>query len=104
MNYMEFNTVEQGLSVPADQKTLIAEFGLSPMEASFLQVLLKQDWVGRDEFPEVRYPIKHVIYTLRKKLGRRVRVINDGRGRYSIPDAGKSFVSNTLKKAFSLGE
>ena len=49
-----FDTEIEGY-VPADEKTLIAVFGLSPMEARFLQALLQGDWVGKEEMPEVAF-------------------------------------------------
>ena len=94
-----FDTIERDISIPADKKTLIAAFNLSPMEAGFLQVLLDRDWVGKDEFPSVNYSIRQVIYTLRKKIEHgSVRVINDGQGRYSIPISGKRALSLAIQK------
>jgi hypothetical protein len=103
---MEFDVIEKEVSIPADTKTLIAVFGLSPVEASFLQVLLKQNWVGPDEFPELNYPVRQLIYTMRKKLELKMRIwiINDGRGKYCIPNNSKRAISALLQKALNSGE
>lgn len=99
-----FDTGDRGMHVPADEKTLIAVFGLSPMEARFLQALLQGDWVGKEEMPEVAFSIRQVIYLLRKKLeqkliGRnRIWIINDGQGRYSITLTGKLALSVALEQ------
>ena len=66
---VEFVTTEPRVRVPADEKTLIYTFGFSPMEARFVQAMLNTtNWVGEDELPEIKYSVRQVIYTLRKKL------------------------------------
>ena len=94
-----FNTKEPDISVPADEKTLMFAFDLSPMEAKFLQAMLgTTEWIGKEELPEVSYSIRQVIYTLRNKLGKlKIWVINDGNGRYSIPPACKEIVRHTIE-------
>ena len=99
-----FMTKEPDILVPADEKTLMKVFSLSPMEAKFLQSMLINSWVGKDELPEVKYSARQVIYTLRMKLGKRIWVINDGVGRYSIPPSGKQIVKAEIEKALTLGE
>ena len=96
---VEFMTVEPNIPVPADEKTLIHALGISPMEARFVQAMLNTNgWVGKDELPEVKYSIRQVIYTLRTKLGsKRIWVINDGNGRYSIPPACKEIIRRTIE-------
>jgi hypothetical protein len=96
---LAFNTEDRDVPVPADEKTLIAAFGLSPMEARFLQGMLNSVWVGKEELPEVSFSIRQVIYMLRKKLEMdRVWIINNGRGRYSITPDGKRALSAKLKR------
>jgi hypothetical protein len=97
MTLMKFITEERDVPVLADQKTLIAVFGLSLNEAGYLQKLLESNWVHKDEFPEVSYPARQVIYALRKKLEqRRIWIINDGRGQYSIPPTDKTKIKAIL--------
>lgn len=98
---VEFMTVEPNKPIPADEKTLIHALGVSPMEARFVQAMLNTtDWVGEDELPEVRYSIRQVIYTLRAKLRpKRIWVINDGNGRYSIPPSCKEIIRRTIEAA-----
>lgn len=107
MQNFEFDTMEQPVSVPADEKTLSAVFRLSPMEAKFLKVLLKSDWVGKEDLPPVQYSIRQVIYTLRKKIEqvqKGIWIINDLQGRYSIPDPGKKHLFEALQRAITLEE
>jgi hypothetical protein len=96
---VEFMTVEPHISVPADEKTLIHALGITPMEARFVQAMLNTTgWVGKDELPEVKYSIRQVIYTLRTKLeAKKIWVINDGNGRYSIPPACKAIIKRTIE-------
>jgi hypothetical protein len=96
----EFVAEEPDITVPADEKTLMLVFGLSPMEARFLQtMLMTTGWVGHAELPEVRYSKRQVIYTMRKKLERRkVWIINDGDGRYSMPATSKETVRDQITK------
>jgi NADH:ubiquinone oxidoreductase subunit len=95
--------MEPDLPVRADEKTLILALGVSPMEARFIQAMLNtNDWVGQDELPEVKYSTRQVIYRLRMKLeARRIWIINDGNGRYSIPPACKSIIKREIEKAFA---
>lgn len=88
---VEFMTTEPDITVPGDVKTLMRVFGISPIEARFMQHMLKsRSWVGRDEFPEIKYSIRQTIYTLRRKIEpKRIWVVNDGNGRYSITPDGK---------------
>lgn len=92
-------TVEPDKPVPADEKTLIHVFGFSSMEARFVQAMLNTtNWVGEDELPEIKYSVRQIIYTLRKKLEpRRIWVINDGNGRYSIPPTCKERIRRAIE-------
>jgi hypothetical protein len=96
---VEFVTEEPHISVPADEKTLIHAFGVTPMEARFIQAMLNTTgWVGEEELPEIKYSVRQVIYTLRRKLEpRKIWVINDGNGRYSIPPASKEIIRRTIE-------
>jgi hypothetical protein len=96
---VNFVTVEPSVDVPADEKTLILAFGVTPMEARFMQAMLNTtDWIGKDELPEIKYSIRQVIYTLRSKLEKyKIWVINDGNGRYSIPPACKEIIRRTIE-------
>lgn len=96
---VDFITIEPDRPVPADEKTLIHALGITPMEARFVQAMLNTtDWVGKDELPEVKYSIRQVIYTLRTKLeAKKIWVINDGNGRYSIPPACKEIIRRTIE-------
>lgn len=97
-----FKTKEPDISVPADEKTLMQVFSLSPMEAKFLQSMLTNNWVGKEELPIVKYSIRQVIYTMRTKLERRhIWLINDGDGRYSIPPSSKQIVKDEIEKALT---
>ena len=99
-----FAIKEPDIQVPADEKTLMHVFGLSPMEARFLQAMLVRDWVGRRELPEVKYSIRQVIYTLRMKLeGKGIIIINDAAGRYSIPPRSKEVARGRIEEALALG-
>jgi hypothetical protein len=101
----EFMTVEPHNPIPADEKTLIYALGVSPMEARFVQAMLNTTgWVGKDELPEVKYSIRQVIYTLRTKLEpKKIWVINDGNGRYSIPPSCKEIIRRTIEAALPTG-
>ena len=96
---VNFITVERVIDVPADEKTLILTFGVTPMEARFMQAMLNTTgWIGECELPEIKYSIRQVIYTLRKKLGKRkIWVINDGNGRYSIPPSCKKIIQQAIE-------
>jgi hypothetical protein len=96
----QFATMMPDIPVPADEKTLILALGVTPMEARFIQAMLNTDgWVGKDELPEVKYSIRQVIYNLRAKLeARRIWIINDGNGRYSIPPACKAIIKREIEK------
>ena len=102
---LNFMTEEPDISIPADEKTLIHAFGFSPMEARFVQAMLNTTgWVGEDELPEIKYSVRQVIYTLRKKLERRkIWVINDGNGKYSIPPACKEIIKRTIEASLPTG-
>lgn len=102
---VNFVTVEPSVDVPADEKTIMLTFGVSPMEARFMQAMLgTTGWVGEEELPELKYSIRQVIYTLRKKLEkRRIWVINDGNGKYSIPPACKELVKRAIEAALPTG-
>jgi hypothetical protein len=95
---IEFMTEEPHVSVPADEKTLVHAFSFSPMEAKFVQAMLNTtDWVGEDDLPDTKH-VRQVIYTLRKKLEpRRIWVINDGNGRYSIPPTCKELMRKAIE-------
>jgi hypothetical protein len=97
---LEFMTEEPKFSILADEKTLIHAFGVSPMEARFVQAMLNMNWVGEDELPEIKYSVRQVIYTLRKKLEpKKIWVINDGNGRYSIPPTCKEIIKREIEKS-----
>ena len=102
---VEFVTTEPRVRVPADEKTLIHTFGFSPMEARFVQAMLNTtNWVGEDELPEIKYSVRQVIYTLRKKLEpKKIWVINDGNGRYSIPPSCKEIIRREIEAALPTG-
>ena len=102
---VEFMTEEPHVSVPADEKTLMKAFGVSPMEARFIQAMLNTTgWVGEDELPEIKYSVRQVIYTRRKKLDPlRILVINDGNGKYSIPPACKEIIKRTIEASLPTG-
>ena len=101
---LNFMTEEPDISIPADEKTLMKTFGLSPMEARFIQAMLNTSWVGEDELPEIKYSVRQVIYTMRKKLERRkIWVINDGNGRYSIPPACKEIIKRAIEASLPTG-
>jgi hypothetical protein len=97
----EFMTEEPKFSIPADEKTLMYALSISPMEARFVQAMLNTtDWVGEKELPEIRYSVRQVVYALRKKLERRrIWIINDGNGRYSIPPASKEIIKREIEKS-----
>ena len=98
----EFMTKEPGILVPADEKTLMIVFGLAPIEAKFLRAMLDTTgWIGKAELPDVKYSIRQVIYTLRMKLATcRVRVLNDGEGRYGLPPASKELVKRAIEQSY----
>lgn len=102
---VNFVTTEPEIDVPADEKTLICVFGLAPMEARFLQAMLDTtDWIGKEELPEIKYSVRQIIYTLRKKLERRkIWVLNDGNGKYSIPPSCKEIVRRTIEATLPTG-
>lgn len=94
---------QQELTSPVviDKQTLLSVFELSPTEAEFLHVLLLSDkWVGREDFPEIPYPIRQVIYTLRKKLrgSYGVFIANDGEGRYAMAYQYKKILQHVVAK------
>jgi hypothetical protein len=97
----EFMTAEPLNPIHADEKTLMFALGISPMEARFVQAMLNTTgWVGEEELPEIKYSVRQVIYTLRKKLEpKRIWVINDGNGRYSIPPSCKEIIRRTIEAA-----
>jgi hypothetical protein len=98
---VEFMTVEPLKPIPADEKTLMFALGISPMEARFVQAMLNTTgWVGEEELPEIKYSVRQVIYTLRRKLEpKKIWVINDGNGRYSIPPSCKEIIRRTIEAA-----
>lgn len=103
---IEFKTEETVISVTADEKTLVYVFGLTRMEARFFQAMLKHNsWVGKEELPELSYSIRQMIYTLRMKLDRKhIKVINDGRGRYTITPDSKEVVKREIESSIYSGE
>lgn len=101
----EFMTMEPNFPVPADEKTLMLALGISPMEARFVQAMLNTNkWIGQEELPEVKYSTRQVIYRLRMKLearNRKIWIINDGNGRYSIPPACKALIKREIEKVLA---
>jgi hypothetical protein len=92
--------------IPADEKTLRTVFRLSVTEARLLNLLLKQEWVGQEDFDAIDYSLRQIVYTLRRKirpLGLRA-IVNDGRGRYAVSTAGKVAISRAIERALTLGE
>ena len=102
---VEFMTVEKHNPTFADEKTLMYALGVSPMEARFVQSMLNTTgWVGEEELPEIKYSVRQIIYTLRKKLEpKKIWVINDGNGRYSIPPSCKEIIRRTIEAALPTG-
>jgi hypothetical protein len=102
---LNFVTEEPDISVPCDEKTLIHVFTLGPLEAKFLQAMLStKGWVGKEELPVVRASIRQMIYKLRAKLEpRKVWVINNGRGRYSIPPSSKHVAKMLIEAKLTQG-
>lgn len=98
---VNFVTEEPDISVPCDVKTLMLVFTLGPLEATFLQAMLStKGWVGKDEIPEARASIRQMIYKLRTKIEpRKVWVLNDGRGRYSIDPSSKRVAKALIEAA-----
>jgi hypothetical protein len=102
MQMVNFITEEPDIEVPADMQTLMQVFGLAPMEARFMQSMLVRGWSGKEELPEVSFSIRQQIYKLRKKLEpRRVWIINDASGRYSIPPSSKRVVRQIIEAALA---
>lgn len=103
---VQFKTEETVVAVAADTKTLMSVFRLTPMEARFLQAMLKHNsWVGKEELPELSWSIRQVIYNLRTKLDRKhIKVINDGQGRYTITPDSKEVVKREILSSVYSGE
>jgi hypothetical protein len=96
---LAFITHEHVVEVQADEKTLIAVFGVSPLEAQFMQALLTNDWAGPSELPPVTYSKRQIIYTMRKKLlAYQVRVVNDGNGHYAFTARSKAAIRRHIEK------
>lgn len=100
---LNFVTEEPDISVPCDEKTLMHVFTLGPMEAKFLQAMLAtRGWVGKEELPEARASIRQMIYKLRQKMEpRRIWVINNGQGRYSIDPSSKRVAKALIERALA---
>ena len=92
------------LSLPTKRR-LSTRWAITPMEARFIQAMLNTTgWVGEEELPEIKYSVRQVIYTMRKKLERRkIWVINDGNGKYSIPPACKEIIKRTIEESLPTG-
>jgi hypothetical protein len=102
---VNFITEEPDIEVPADEKTLMHVFSLGPMEARFMQSMLLRGWSGPQELPEVSFSIRQMIYKLRKKLEpRKVWIINDASGRYSIPPDSKRAAKRIIETALTQQE
>ena len=76
-------------------------FGLAQMEARFLQAMLAtKGWIAKQQLPEIKYSRRQVIYTLRQKLDpKRILVISDADGRYSVPPSSKMVVKRLVEEA-----
>jgi hypothetical protein len=103
---VEFTTEETVVSVDADEKTLIAVFGLTPMEARFFQAMLKYSYgIGPEEMPEISYSLRQMVYNLRAKLRRKyIRIMNAGGGRYTVMPDVKNIVKRELENSIYSGE
>ena len=97
---LEFKTVEPKMPVLASEMTLIDAFNLTPMEARFLQALLRGGWIGAEEFPEAAKSMRQVILLMRKQLERPygITIINNGAGRYAIPPIAKERARRALER------
>lgn len=89
--------------VPADVKTLMQVFSLPPMEAKLLQAMLTNEWVGKDELPEIKYSLRQVVLKLRRTMSeRQVWILNDGGGRYALSLHGKETVRRIISNAMAV--
>jgi hypothetical protein len=101
---VNFVTAEPDIEVPADEKTLMHVFSLGPIEARFMQSMLLRGWAGSEDLPKVN-SIRALIYKLRKKLEpRKVWIINDASGRYSIPPDSKMVAKRIIETALTQQE
>lgn len=99
---VSFMTQEPEVSIPADVKTLMLTFKIPPLEAKFLQALLAQDWVGKDELPVIRYSARQLVYKLRAKLDPMgVFIVNDSATRYALPPSSKVMAKLLIEKALA---
>lgn len=92
----EFITKDASFDV--ESNLLSARFDLSPLEARFLKALLGRPSASHDDFPEVTFAIRQLIYTLRKKMEAigGVYIVNEGGGRYSMPRSSKRLLREKL--------
>jgi hypothetical protein len=67
-------------------------------------MLSTKGWVGKEEIPVVRASIRQMIYKLRAKLEpRKIWVVNNGRGRYSIPPSSKHVAKLLIEVGLTQG-
>lgn len=85
-------------SFDVEANLLAAKFALSPSEAKFLRILIAKRDASKKDVPEITYAIRQLIYTLRKKLEQigGIYIVNDGRGRYSMPKISKKLLHAEL--------
>lgn len=102
---VNFITRAQETPVPADFKTLMWVFSLPPLEAKFLALMLGgEGWIGKEELPEGKYSTRQTIHKLRARMDPlRIWVINDNRGRYSIPPSSRLVAKQLIEQALTLG-
>lgn len=91
-------TETNNTSFDVEANLLSAKFALSPLEAKFLRILLREPDASKKDLPEITFAIRQLIYTLRKKLEKigGVYIVNDGGGRYSIPRVSKKVLREEL--------
>jgi hypothetical protein len=98
MRKMLAMTEPKDASFDVEANLLSVKFDLSPLEARFLRVLLARPGASKDDFPEVIFAIRQLVYTLRKKVEGigGVYIVNDGGGHYSMPRSSKRLLREQL--------